>query len=70
MNVSPVKILLIVGTLFLSACSGITTGSNADSYSSLDNSRSVTANGAKTSFSGGGLGSSFNQYSQGLMQHD
>ncbi|WP_397452691.1 hypothetical protein [Pseudomonas sp. NA-150] len=67
MNVSPIKILLIVGTLFLSACSGVSTGSG--SYSSLDNQQYGPATTTKANFNSG-LGSSFNQYGLGLMEHD
>jgi uncharacterized lipoprotein YmbA len=68
MKVSLVKILLIIGTLCLTACSGVSTSTGFYS-SSLDDQQSMTTNSTRMNF-GGGLGSSFNQYSMGLMDHD
>lgn len=62
------KASIIAGTLLLAACSGMNTSScfsvDCQSY---DNH---SGNAAKLNFGGSAIGSSFSQYSEGLLHDD
>ncbi|MHC8299035.1 hypothetical protein [Pseudomonas sp. ZS1P83] len=67
-----VKVWLIGGALLLSACSGVSTHSNysEDLQPSAGFGPGPTNNPSKLSFHGSALGSSFGEYSSGLLHDD
>ncbi|KPG98501.1 hypothetical protein AEQ67_14270 [Pseudomonas sp. RIT-PI-q] len=63
-----IKVALIAGAVLLSACSGVSTSScYSEDCQSFDGHTSNNAN--KLNFGGSAIGSSFSEYSSGLL-HD
>ncbi|EJM83107.1 MULTISPECIES: hypothetical protein [unclassified Pseudomonas] len=66
------KVVMIGGVLLLSACSGVSTHSNysEDLQPSAGFGPGPTNNHSQLSFHGSALGSSFGEYSSGLLHDD
>ncbi|MHC8309946.1 hypothetical protein ACYZUC_10070 [Pseudomonas sp. GT1P32] len=66
------KVLLIAGALLLSACSGVSTSDNysEDLQPSAGFGPGPTNNHSQLNFHGSALGSSFGEYSSGLLHDD
>jgi hypothetical protein len=66
------KVLLIAGAILLSACSGVSTHSNysEDLQPSAGFGPGPTNNHSQLNFHGSALGSSFGEYSSGLLHDD
>ncbi|QXH77464.1 hypothetical protein [Pseudomonas salmasensis] len=69
-----VKVVMITGTLLLSACSSSSSVTNSDPCFSgvcqAFGDHSPPNNAAKMSFGGSGLGSSYGEYGSGLLHDD
>ena len=67
-----IKVALIASALLLSACSGTSThsGYSEDCQPSAGFTPSHSNNPGKLNFQGSALGSSFSEYSSGLLQGD
>lgn len=72
MTANLIKVALIAGAVLLSACSGVSTANrySADSVPSSGFGPGPTNNPGKLNFHGSALGSSFGEYSSGLLHDD
>lgn len=64
------KVVMITGTLLLNACSGMSSSTCFSEGCQSFDGHSTNNNATKVNFGGGALGSSFSQYSSGLLHDD
>ncbi len=65
-----IKVVMITGTLLLSACSGISSSTCFSEGCQAFDGHGANNNATKVNFGGSALGSSFSQYSSGLLRDD